>query len=163
MMETDFPRMYVDPNLQQYRRAMSRRAGNRDGGKYIQEMVNSWLSAFIYSDFVCAIESAYAVARVPRIGTTALDLHKLHKMILDTRPSCTCHRCVLVETPLLLKQLARVRSPAGTIYWLRISARFTLNRKTNVRKFGPHSSPAIIWPFYVIQIIHHQSTNGDGL
>ena len=56
MMETGFSRMYVDPNLQQYRRAMSRMTGNRDGRKYIQEMVNSWLSAFIglCSDFVCA-------------------------------------------------------------------------------------------------------------
>ena len=60
MMETEFSHMYVDPNLQQYRRAISHRAGNRDGRKYIQEMVNSWLSTFTYSDFVCSTERAYA-------------------------------------------------------------------------------------------------------
>ena len=54
MMETDFSRMFVDPNLQQYRRAMSGKAGNGDRRRYFQKMVNSWLSAFIYSDFVCA-------------------------------------------------------------------------------------------------------------
>ena len=56
-METDFSHMYADPNLQRYRRAMSGRAGNRDGGRYFQEMVNSWLPAFIYSDFVCHLEN----------------------------------------------------------------------------------------------------------
>ena len=60
MMETGFSHMYVDPNVQQYCRAMSCRAGNRDGRRYIQEMANSWLSAFIYSDSVCATQRAYA-------------------------------------------------------------------------------------------------------
>ena len=46
MMETVFSHMYVDPNLQQCRRAMSGRAGNRDGRRYIHGIVNSWLSAF---------------------------------------------------------------------------------------------------------------------
>ena len=38
-----------------------------------------------------------------------------------------------------------------------------LNRKTNIRKFGPHSSPVIICPSYVIQ--NHVSLvyDGDGL
>ena len=52
MMETVFLTysrpMYVDPNLQRYGRAMTGRAGNRDGGRYFQKMVNSWLSSFIY-------------------------------------------------------------------------------------------------------------------
>ena len=48
MMETVFSHMYVNPNLQRYRRTMSGRAGNRDGGRYFQKMVNFWLSAFIY-------------------------------------------------------------------------------------------------------------------
>ena len=75
MMETVFSHMYVDPNLQRYRRAMSGRTRNRDGGRYIQKMVNSWLSAFVYSDFVCLLESIRVplVARVPRVGTTALE------------------------------------------------------------------------------------------
>ena len=46
-METVFPHMYVDPNLQEYHRAMSGRVGNRNGRRYCQKMVNSWLSAFI--------------------------------------------------------------------------------------------------------------------
>ena len=48
MMQTVFSHMYVDPILQQYRRAMSGRAGNRDGGSCFQKIANSWLSAFIY-------------------------------------------------------------------------------------------------------------------
>ena len=70
MMETVFSRMYVDQNMQQNRRAMSGRAGNRDGGRYFQKMKNSWLSAFMYSDFVCHLESMHVplVARVPRVG-----------------------------------------------------------------------------------------------
>ena len=36
---------------------------------------------------------------------------------------------------------------------------FSLNRKTNIRKFGPHSSPVITWPSYVIQTIYHPSTD----
>ena len=42
MMETVFSHMYVDPNLQQYRSAMSGKAENRDGGRYFQKTVNSW-------------------------------------------------------------------------------------------------------------------------
>ena len=71
MMETlFFTCMYADPNMQRYRRAMSRRAGNRDERRYIQEMVNSWLSAFTYSDCVCHWERIRMppVARVPRVG-----------------------------------------------------------------------------------------------
>ena len=49
---------------------MSRRARNWDGGRYFQKMVNSWLSAFIYSDFVCHLRSIRVplVARMPRVG-----------------------------------------------------------------------------------------------
>ena len=41
--------------------------------------------------------------------------------------------------------------PVGSVSWLRIFPRFSLNRKINFRKFGPHSSPVIIWPSYIIQ------------
>ena len=41
MMETVFSHMYVDVNLQQNRRAVSGRVGNRDGGRCFQKMVNS--------------------------------------------------------------------------------------------------------------------------
>ena len=41
--------MYINPNLQRYHRAMSGRAGNKEG-RYFQKMVNSWLSAFIQSE-----------------------------------------------------------------------------------------------------------------
>ena len=62
--------MYANPILQRYRRAMSGRVGNRDGGRCLQKMVNSWLSAFIDSDFVCHLDSIRVplVARVPRVG-----------------------------------------------------------------------------------------------
>ena len=63
----------------------------------------------------------------------------------------TDHRCGHGVTSLLLTQWVRVRSPVGTISWLRFSPRLSLNRKSNVRKFGPHSSPVIIWPSYIIQ------------
>ena len=67
-METVFSHMYVDPNLQRYRRAMSGRAENRDGGRYFQKMVNSWLAAFTFC--VCHSENVRVplVARVPRVG-----------------------------------------------------------------------------------------------
>ena len=59
------------------------------------------------------------------------------------------HRCGLEVTSLLLTQRARVRSPVGSISWLRFFPRFCLNSKTNVRKFWPHSSPVIVWPSYI--------------
>ena len=55
VMKTVFSHMYVEPNLQRYRRAaMFGRAGNRTGGKYFQKMVNSWLSSFtVYLVTLC--------------------------------------------------------------------------------------------------------------
>ena len=47
--------------------------------------------------------------------------------------------------------------------WWRFFPGFPLNRKTNVRKFGPHSYPVIIWPSYIIQTIYRPSMDGDGL
>ena len=56
------------------------------------------------------------------------------------------HRCGLVVTSLPLTKRTRVRSPIGSISWLRFFPWFFLNCKTNVRTFGPHSSPGIISP-----------------
>ena len=56
------------------------------------------------------------------------------------------HRCGLGVTSLLLTQRSRIRSPVGSVSWLWFLPGFSLNRKTNVRKFGPYSSPVIIWP-----------------
>ena len=50
-------------------------------------------------------------------------------------------------TPLILRQRAQVRSPVGSISWLRFLPWFSFNRKTNVRKFGPHSF-LVISSFY---------------
>ena len=50
------------------------------------------------------------------------------------------HPCGLEVTSLLLTQRVRVRTPVGSISWLRFFPGFSLNRKINVRKFGPHSS-----------------------
>ena len=47
---------------------------------------------------------------------------------------------------LSLTQPSRIRSPVGSFSWLRFSLGFSLNCKTNVRKFRPHSSSGIIWP-----------------
>ena len=77
--------------------------------------------------------------------------------------NCTDHRCGLWVTSLFLTQRARIRSPVESIPWLRFFPEFSLNRKTNVRKFGPHSSPVIIWSSCIIQTIHHPSTDGDDL
>ena len=41
-----------------------------------------------------------------------------------------------------LTQWVRVRSPVWSISWLR----FLVNCKANILKFGPTSSPDIIWP-----------------
>ena len=60
----------------------------------------------------------------------------------DSVPSSTKpmdHRCGLGVTSLLLTQWSRVRSPVGSISWLRLFTRFSLNHKSNFRKFGPHS------------------------
>ena len=59
--------------------------------------------------------------------------------------------CRLGVTLLLLMQQARVRSLVGSISWLRFFPKFSLNCKTNVRKFGPHSCPVIIYPSYIIR------------
>ena len=53
--------------------------------------------------------------------------------------------------------------PSQVISWLRSFLGFSLSHKTNVRKFGPHSSPVITWPSYIIQIIYYLSMDGDGL
>ena len=45
------------------------------------------------------------------------------------------HRGFLELTSLLLTQRARIRSPVGSVTWLRFFTGFSLNRKTNVRKF----------------------------
>ena len=64
----------------------------------------------------------------------------------------TDHRYGVGVTSLLSTQRARVRSPFGSICWLRFFRPFRLNRKTNDRKFEPHSSPVIIWPPYTIRL-----------
>ena len=50
--------------------------------KKFPEKVNSWLSAFIYSDFVCHLESIHVplVARVPRVS------HHWHKSWVSASP-----------------------------------------------------------------------------
>ena len=47
------------------------------------------------------------------------------------------NRCGLAVTSLPLTQRARVRSQVGSIFCLRFFPGFSLNRKTNVRKFWP--------------------------
>ena len=42
-------------------------------------------------------------------------------------------------------QRARVQSLVGSVSWLRFFPGFSLDRKINVRKFGPHSSLVIIY------------------
>ena len=37
-------------------------------------------------------------------------------------------------------------SPGRVSFLVEVFPRFFLNRKRNVRKFDPHSSPGIIWP-----------------
>ena len=49
------------------------------------------------------------------------------------------HRCDLGVPSLPLTQRIRVRSPVGSISWMFFPG-FILNRKKNVRKFGPQSS-----------------------
>ena len=71
------------------------------------------------------------------------------------------HHCGLGLTSLPLTQQARVRSPVRSISWLRFFPELSLHRMTNVRKFGPHSYPVIIWPSYIIQTIYHPSRDGD--
>ena len=51
--------------------------------------------------------------------------------------------------------------PGRVNFLVEVFSGFSLNRKTNVRKFGPHSSPVIIWPPHIIQTIYHPSTDGD--
>ena len=73
------------------------------------------------------------------------------------------HHCGLEVSSLPVTLRARVRSPVRSISCLRIFRVFSLNRKTNVRKFRPYSSPVIIWRSYIIQTIYHPSTDVDAL
>ena len=58
----------------------------------------------------------------------------------------------------------RVRLAVGSLSWLRFFPEFSLNHKTNVKEFGPHSSPVIMWPSYNnIQTMYHPSSDSDGL
>ena len=72
------------------------------------------------------------------------------------------HRCGLGITSLLLTQRTRVRSPVGSVSRLRFFLRFSLNRKTDVRKFGSHSSPVIIY-HSKLYIIHLRTATVSGL
>ena len=88
--------------------------------------------------------------------TTVIYLFFTLSWKLENHPSLG-HRYGLGVTSLLLTQRARVRSPVGSVSWLRFFPGFSLNRKTSVRKFGPHSSPVITWSLY------QPSTDGYGL
>ena len=72
-------------------------------------------------------------------------------LALNRRPKFVDHRRGLGVTSLLLTQRARVRSPVGSIPWLRFFPGFSLNRKTNVRIFGQHFFSVIIWPSYKVR------------
>ena len=61
--------------------------------------------------------------------------------------------CGLGLISLSLTQRTGVRFPVRSISWLSCSPGFFLTRKTNVRKFGPHSSPGIIWSSLSTKII----------
>ena len=41
--------------------------------------------------------------------------------------------------------------PGWVSFLVEVFPGFSLNRKTNVTKFGPHSIPVIIWPSYIIR------------
>ena len=61
------------------------------------------------------------------------------------------HRCGLGVTSLLLT--ADPGSiPCRVSFLVEVFLRFSLNRETNVRKFGLHSSPIIIWTSYIIRL-----------
>ena len=60
-------------------------------------------------------------------------------------------------------QRARVRSPVGTRILGEVFSGFSLRCKTNAKNFGPHSSPVITWPSYIIQTIYHPSDRLFGI
>ena len=116
-----------------------------------------------------------------RIGALASELYRINTYPLQNFPlvviisgvrtevyAVLCpnwgndHRCCLGITSLHYMQRARVQSPVGSISLL-IFPGFSLNHKTNVITFGPHSSPVITWPSYINQTIYHPSKDGDGL
>ena len=63
----------------------------------------------------------------------------------------------------LVTQRARVGCPVGTSFLGEVFSGFFLTCKTNVRKFGPASTPVIILYIIIIQSHIHPSKDGDGL